>query len=59
MSEDYVRHFGMLQGQKKAYAQINAMLCAEGKSFADFPQIEQLQENDEEDDYVTIEEAME
>ncbi|XP_072760469.1 uncharacterized protein [Anoplolepis gracilipes] len=42
MSEDYVQHFGILQGQKKAYAQINAMLCAEGKSFADFPQMEQL-----------------
>lgn len=50
MSEDYVRRFGMLQGQKKAYAQISTMLCAEGKSF-DFPQMEQLQENDEEDDY--------
>ncbi|KAL6421466.1 hypothetical protein ACFW04_012937 [Cataglyphis niger] len=46
----------MLQGQKKVYAQINTILCAKGKSF-DFPQIEQLQENDKED-YVIIEEAM-
>ncbi|XP_011700955.1 PREDICTED: uncharacterized protein LOC105457789 [Wasmannia auropunctata] len=45
MSEDYVRHFGVLQGQRKAYAQIGAMLSAEGKSFADFPQMEQLTEN--------------
>jgi len=59
MSEDYVRHFGILQGQNKAYAQINAMLRAEGKSFADFPQMEQLQDNDKENDYVSLEETME
>jgi len=58
MSEDYVRHFGLLQGQKKAYAQINALLCAEGKSFSDFPQMEQLIEYNEEDNY-TLEESME
>ncbi|XP_036147162.1 uncharacterized protein LOC118647075 [Monomorium pharaonis] len=58
MSEDYIRHFGMIQGQKKAYAQINAMLCAEGKSLADFPQMEQLQENNE-DDFMTLEQVME
>jgi len=40
MSEDYVRYFGMLQGQNKAYAQINNMLHSEGKSFADFPQMQ-------------------
>ncbi|XP_011858924.1 PREDICTED: uncharacterized protein LOC105556440 [Vollenhovia emeryi] len=59
MSEDYIRHFGMLQGQKKAYAQINTMLRAEGKSLTDFPQMEQLQENDEEDDFMTLEQVME
>ncbi|XP_011859152.1 PREDICTED: uncharacterized protein LOC105556668 [Vollenhovia emeryi] len=60
MSEDYVRHFGILQGQKKAYVQINVMLCAEGKSLADFPQMEQLTENYEEDDnYIPLEEVME
>jgi len=31
------------------------MLCAEGKSLADFPQMEQLLENDEENDYMTFE----
>jgi len=31
MSEDYVRHFGIFEGQKKAYVQINSMLCAEVK----------------------------
>ncbi|XP_071582207.1 uncharacterized protein [Temnothorax nylanderi] len=30
MSEDYTRCFGILQGQKKAYEQIGAMLSAEG-----------------------------
>ncbi|XP_067214184.1 uncharacterized protein [Linepithema humile] len=62
LSEDYVRHFGMLQGQKKAYIQINNMLCTEGKSFADFPQMEQLLETEllnEENDYVIFEQAME
>ncbi|XP_018404137.1 PREDICTED: uncharacterized protein LOC108780818 [Cyphomyrmex costatus] len=59
MSEDYVRHFGLLQGQRKAYTQINIMLSAEGKSFADFPQMEQLIENEEEDDYRTLEETIE
>jgi len=52
MSEDYVRYFGLLQGQKKAYMQINTMLCAEDKSLADFPRIEQLIENVEENDYM-------
>lgn len=60
MSEDYVRHFGILQGQKKAYEQIGAILFTEGKSFTDFPQMEQLIENNEiEEDYVTLEQAME
>ncbi|XP_067214183.1 uncharacterized protein [Linepithema humile] len=62
LSEDYVRHFGMLQGQKKAYIQINNMLCTEGKSLADFPQMEQLLETEllnEENDYVIFEQAME
>ncbi|KYN18615.1 hypothetical protein ALC57_09070, partial [Trachymyrmex cornetzi] len=59
MSEDYVRYFGLLQGQRKAYTQINTMLIAEGKSLADFPQMEQLIENDEEDDYRTLEEIIE
>jgi len=31
MSEDYIRYFGTLQGQKKAYVQINSMLRGEGK----------------------------
>jgi len=39
--------------------QINTMLYAEGKSLADFPQMEQLIENVEENDYMTLEEAME
>ncbi|XP_071582399.1 uncharacterized protein [Temnothorax nylanderi] len=59
MSEDYARHFGMLQAQKKVYAQIGAMLLAEGKSFTDFPQMEQLIENNEEEGNVTVEQAME
>ncbi|KMQ89447.1 hypothetical protein RF55_10925 [Lasius niger] len=59
MSEDYVRHFGMLQGQNKAYMQINSMLRAEGKSIADFPQMEQLIENSREEDYMTLDEDME
>jgi len=56
MSEDYDRYFGLLQNQKKAYAQINALLCAKGLS--DFPQMEQLIEYDEEDNYTTLEKAM-
>jgi len=59
MSEDYVRHFSILQGQNKAYLQINSMLRAEGKSLADFPQMEQLIENSGEENYMTLEEAME
>ncbi|KYN14600.1 ATP-dependent DNA helicase PIF1 [Trachymyrmex cornetzi] len=62
MSEDYVRHFGLLEGQRKAYTQINTMLCAEGKSITDFPQMEQMEQliqNDEENDYMTLEETME
>ncbi|XP_025997032.2 ATP-dependent DNA helicase PIF2-like [Solenopsis invicta] len=59
MSEDYIRHFGLIQGQKKAYTQINTMLCVEGKSLADFPQMEQCINNDTENDYITLEEAME
>jgi len=35
------------------------MLLVKGKSFADFPQIEQLIENDKEDDFMTLEEVME
>ncbi|KAL6417187.1 hypothetical protein ACFW04_014616 [Cataglyphis niger] len=45
MSEDYISHFGTLQEQNKAYTQINSILCAEGKSFADFLQMEQLINN--------------
>ncbi|KYM96549.1 ATP-dependent DNA helicase PIF1 [Cyphomyrmex costatus] len=59
MSEDYIRHLGLLEGQRKAYTQINTILYAEGKSFADFPQMEQLIENNEESDYMTLEEDME
>ncbi|KYN16225.1 DNA repair and recombination protein pif1, mitochondrial [Trachymyrmex cornetzi] len=59
MSEDYILHFGLLEGQRKAYIQINTILYAEGKSFADFPQMEQLIENNEESDYITLEEDME
>ncbi|XP_018311152.1 uncharacterized protein [Mycetomoellerius zeteki] len=59
MSEDYFRPFGLLEGQRKAYTQINTILYAEGKSFADFPQMEQLIENNEERDYMTFEEDME
>lgn len=59
MSEDYIRHLGILQGQKKAYEQIGAMLFAEGKSFADFPEMEQIIENNEEEDFVTLEQAKE
>jgi len=55
MSKDYVQHFGSLQGQKKEYTQINAMLCVEGKSLINFPQMEQLIEN-EEDNYMIFEE---
>jgi hypothetical protein len=62
LSEDYVRHFGMSLGQKTAYVQINNMLCTEGKSLADFPQMEQLLEtklSNEENDYMTLEQTME
>ncbi|XP_039311973.1 uncharacterized protein LOC105206659 [Solenopsis invicta] len=59
MSEDYIRHFGLIQGQKKAYTQINTMLCVEGKNLADFPQMEQCINNDTENDYIILEEAME
>ncbi|XP_029174063.1 uncharacterized protein LOC114942792 [Nylanderia fulva] len=59
MSEDYVRHFGILQGQNKTYIQINSMLQTEGKSLADFPQMEQLNEYEEEEDYMTFEKIME
>jgi len=52
MSEDYVRHFGLLQGQQKAHAQIGTMLSEEGKSFADFPQMEQLIDNYEDEDII-------
>jgi len=45
MTEDYIRYFGSLQRQKKKH--INAMLFAEGKSLADFPQMEQVIEYDE------------
>ncbi|KMQ88044.1 hypothetical protein RF55_12537, partial [Lasius niger] len=59
MSEDYTKHIGILQGQRKAYIQINAILCAEGKSLADFPQMEQLAEIGEEDDYISIDQVLE
>jgi len=36
MSEDYARHFGILQRQRKAYAQIGAILFAEDKVFLIF-----------------------
>jgi len=53
MSENCVRHFGLFgQGQRKVYMQINTMLCAEGKSLVDFPQMEKLIENVEEDNYM-------
>ncbi|XP_070171475.1 uncharacterized protein [Polyergus mexicanus] len=45
--------------QNKAYAQINSMLRAEGKSLADYPQMEQLIKNSGEEDYMTLEETME
>ncbi|KAL6419641.1 hypothetical protein ACFW04_013647 [Cataglyphis niger] len=49
MSEDYVRRFGMIQGQKKAYAQINTMLCAEGKTMeVSVKQYEQLNDKQKE-----------
>lgn len=57
--EDYVRHFGMLKRQNKTCAQTNSMLCVEGKSLANFPQMEQLIGNNEEEDYMTFKEAME
>jgi len=37
--------FNVLQGQNKAYMQINNMLRVEGKNLVDFPQMEQLIEN--------------
>ena len=40
MSEDYIQHFGIGKDNKKVYAQIRAILSNEGKSFADFPQME-------------------
>jgi len=36
MSEDYVRHFCMLQEQQKAYAQIGTTLSAKNKKFLRF-----------------------
>jgi len=36
MWEDYVRYFGLLQGQRKAYMQINTMVCTEDKSLLIF-----------------------
>jgi len=48
----------LLQEQRKAYVQINALLCVENKSFADFPQMKQLIKNDEENAYMTLKEAM-
>ncbi|KYM93650.1 ATP-dependent DNA helicase PIF1, partial [Cyphomyrmex costatus] len=59
MSEDYIRYLGLLEGQRKAYIQINIMLYAEGKSLADFPQMKQLIENNEENNYIILEEDME
>lgn len=59
MSEDYIRHIGILEGQRKAYIQISAMLCAEGKSFTDFPQMEQLAENVEVEDHISYDRATE
>jgi len=58
MSEDYIRQLGILHGQKKAYMRINIMLNAEGKTFADFPQMEQLPENNEEIDFISLDQAM-
>lgn len=59
MSEDYTRHIGILQGQRRAYIQINTILRIEGKSLADFPEMEQLSENSVEEDYVLIDEVVE
>jgi len=42
MSEDYIRHVGMLKGLKEVHTQINIMFHAERKSLADFSQMEQI-----------------
>ncbi|XP_036147086.1 ATP-dependent DNA helicase PIF1-like [Monomorium pharaonis] len=44
---------------RKAYKQIGAMLATKGKSFTDFPQMEQIIVNNEDEDYLTLEQAME
>ncbi|KYM98545.1 ATP-dependent DNA helicase PIF1 [Cyphomyrmex costatus] len=49
MSEDYIRHIGILEGLKKAYAQISIILQTEGKSLSDFPQMEQIVEDNNDD----------
>jgi len=59
MSEDYIRLVGMLEGLKKAYTQINIMLHAEGKSLADFPQMEQIEEDNNEVNYLELAQAIE
>jgi len=58
MSGDYVRHFGSLQGQKKHTCKLMLCFVLKGKSLANFPQMEQLIEN-EEDNYMTLEESIE
>ncbi|KYN10408.1 ATP-dependent DNA helicase PIF1, partial [Trachymyrmex cornetzi] len=57
LSEDYVRKNGILNGLKKTCNQINNMLLSEGKSFADFLNMEQLINNDEVTDYLTEQES--
>jgi len=59
MSEDYIRHVGMLEGLKKAYTQINIMLHAKRKSLTDFSQIEQIEENNNEVNYLELAQAIE
>ncbi|XP_039303427.1 uncharacterized protein LOC120357329 [Solenopsis invicta] len=53
-----LEHSQLQSNKKKAYTQISTMLCVEGKSLADFPQMEQFINNDTENDYITLEEAM-
>ncbi|XP_011859489.1 PREDICTED: ATP-dependent DNA helicase RRM3-like [Vollenhovia emeryi] len=58
MSEDYIRHHGLTIGIKKAYKYIVNLLQAEGSNIVNFPEMEQVIEEQEIDDEEQIQEDL-
>ncbi|KYN07868.1 ATP-dependent DNA helicase PIF1, partial [Cyphomyrmex costatus] len=58
LSEDYIRHIGILNGLRKSYFHLNKMLLKEGKSFSDFQNMEQVTNNDVEIECLTENESV-